>query len=73
MSDIAIEVKEIGKQYHIGGSPQSYDRLGEQIYDALTAPFRRAANLLTGKSKSAAELTDQIWALNSVSFEIKHG
>lgn len=73
MSDIAIQVKEVGKQYHIGGPQQNYDRLGEQLFDAFAAPFRRTAKLLTGKAKSAAEFTDNIWALDSVSFDIKHG
>ncbi|NUM46874.1 MAG: ATP-binding cassette domain-containing protein [Anaerolineales bacterium] len=73
MSDIAVKVDDVGKQYHIGGPQKSYDRLGEQVFDAVSAPFRRATKLLTGQAKSAAEFSEQFWALQSVSFEIKHG
>lgn len=73
MSNIAIQVEGIGKKFHIGGQQKNYDRLGEQLVEALTSPFRRAGKLLTGKAKSAAELTETIWALDSVSFEVKHG
>lgn len=73
MSDIAIQVEGIGKKFHIGSQQKNYDRLGEQLVEAMTAPLRRAGKLLTGKAKSAAELNETIWALDTVSFTVKHG
>ncbi len=73
MSDIAIQVESLGKQYHLGGMQKTYDRLGDQIVDAVAAPFRRTMKLIRGEAKSAAELGEQFWALESVSFTIKHG
>lgn len=73
MSELAISVTGLGKQYKIGGPRKTYDRLGYQIADMITAPLRRASRLLRGQSLSASELDDTIWALKDVSFEVKHG
>lgn len=73
MSDIAIRVDSISKQYHIGGAQKQYDTLGAQVGDALKSPFRRAGKLLRGQATGAAELDETIWALKDVSLEIKQG
>jgi lipopolysaccharide transport system ATP-binding protein len=73
MSDVAVRVVGLGKQYHIGAAQESYDRLGEQIRDLLASPFRRAWKLLRGRASSAAELDKTFWALKDTSFEIKSG
>jgi len=73
MSDVAIRVDGLGKQYHIGGAQKSYDRFGEQFRDALTSPLRRAWKLVRGQASSAAELDKTIWALRDTSFEVKSG
>jgi len=73
MSDIAIEVVGLSKKYYIGGSQKSYYRLTDQLADMLTAPFRRAGNLLRGRAAGAAELDETIWALKDVSFQVKSG
>ncbi len=73
MSDLAIHVESLGKQFHIGGMQKTYDRLGDQIVDAVSAPFRRAMKIIRGEARSAAELNETIWALESVTFAIKHG
>jgi lipopolysaccharide transport system ATP-binding protein len=72
MSDIAIRVEGLSKQYHIGGQ-QTYDKLSDQLADMFVSPFRRAGKLLRGQATGAAELDETIWALKDVSFEIKHG
>ena len=51
MSDIAIRVKNLGKQYHIGalqknGGGYSYKSLRDTIANAATAPFRAARALM---------------------------
>jgi len=73
MSNIAIQVENIGKQYFIGGPQKTYDRLGEQVVDMFHTPFRRAASLLRGEATGAAELHKRFWALKDVSFTVNHG
>ncbi len=73
MSDIAIRVEGLGKQYRIGGKQEPYRTLRETITDAVAAPFRRANRLLRGQAYGAAGLEETIWALKDVSFEVKRG
>ena len=78
MSDIAIRVENLSKEYRIG-SHQNGDRrfgyksLRDVLTDALAAPWRRASRLLRGEAYAAAEMNETIWALKDVSFEIKRG
>jgi lipopolysaccharide transport system ATP-binding protein len=75
MSDIAIRVENLGKQYRIGG-PQGrykYRTIRESLTEAMQAPFRRAAKLLRGQAYGAAEMDETIWALKDVSFEMRSG
>ena len=65
MSDIAIKVVDLGKQYRIGAITTNYRTLRESISEMVMAPIRR---LRTGSSFS-----NTIWALNDVSFEVKQG
>ena len=46
MSDIAIHVENLGKRYRIG-ERQRYKALRDTLSNALYAPFRAAASLLT--------------------------
>jgi len=73
MSDIAIHVEGLSKKYHIGGGHKQYTRLGDQVTDAVLSPFRRAGNLLRGKTSGASDLDQVFWALKEISFEIKLG
>jgi ABC-type polysaccharide/polyol phosphate transport system ATPase subunit len=72
MSDIAIHVEGLSKQYFIGGPQKRYSRISDQVVDMATAPFRRAARLIGGHG-SAAELNKQFWALKDIEFDINHG
>ena len=72
MTDIAIRVEQIGKQYRIGAYRKNRN-MREAIVDAAKAPFRRAGKLLRGQASGAAELDESIWALQDVSFEVNHG
>lgn len=65
MSDLAICVDNIGKQYHLGAAVLHYQTLRELIGERLTAPLRRR--------EEAAEENNTIWALRQVSFEVKKG
>ncbi len=66
MSDYAIQVVGLGKQYHLGGDASSYRTLRDTISDTLTWPVR----LLRGQLHHRAE---KIWALRDISFKVKPG
>jgi lipopolysaccharide transport system ATP-binding protein len=73
MTELAIEVVGLGKQFHIGALQKGYYRLTDQLTDMFMAPFRRAGKLLQGEATGASELDETIWALQDVSFQIKPG
>lgn len=65
MSDIAIRVENLSKQYRIGGKQASNRTFREALLDSFSTPFR----WLRGERKSV----EIFWALDNVSFEVKHG
>lgn len=67
MSNIAIEVDNLGKKYRIGAKQKQNDTLREVFTSVVTSPFRHLRNLRRPTED------DIIWALKDVSFEIKHG
>jgi len=71
MSDIAIRVENLSKQYRIGGSQARYKTIRESLTEAVQAPFRRLSSVIRGQSSAATNET--IWALKDVSFEVKRG
>ena len=73
MSNIAIRVENLGKEYRIGATQARYRTIRETVMDAARAPFARAGKLLRGEATGAANLDETIWALKDVSFEVKHG
>ena len=73
MSDIAIRVNGLGKQYKIGSKQERYRTLRDSIMNTALTPFRRVKGVLQGEPYSASGLRETIWALKYVSFEIKHG
>ena len=66
MSDIAIKISGLGKQYTIGAREQRYDTLRDRIAAAAARPFRRLAAGGLGASTT-------IWALHGISHEIRRG
>jgi len=73
MSDIAITVESLSKQYYIGLLRKKKETLAEAVADRFVAPLRRAAKLLSGQATGAAELDQVIWALKDVSFKVTCG
>lgn len=73
MSQHAILLEKIGKQYHIGRKRDSHQSRRKVLSDAVVSPFRRAGRLFMGRATSAADLDETFWALKDVSVEIKHG
>jgi lipopolysaccharide transport system ATP-binding protein len=73
MSDIAINVERLSKQYHIGGTQNRYRTFRDSLTDALAAPIRRAGKLLRGDASGVSGMDEMIWALSDVSFNVKWG
>src|SRR6202140_645996 len=72
MSQHAVELEKIGKQYHIGSARTGHRSLQDMVTEALLSPFRRAARML-GRPAGAADLDQTFWAVRDVSLEVKHG
>ena len=79
MSDLAIRVDQVGKQYRIG-EQERYKALRDVITDAAAAPFRAVRSALRNGNNGAtrnSELetlnSNRFWALQDVSFEVKQG
>jgi len=45
MTDIAIRVENLSKQYRIGGPQARYKTIRESLTEAVQAPFRRASQV----------------------------
>lgn len=73
MSDIAIRVNGLGKEFRIGSLMQKTDSFRDVITGTVTAPFRRARALLSGQAYGAAGLNESVWALKDINFDIKQG
>jgi lipopolysaccharide transport system ATP-binding protein len=71
MTDIAIRVENISKQYRIGGRQERYRTLRDTLVKHVSVPFRRFLSVLRGQSTSLSDET--IWALKGLSFEVKQG
>ena len=69
MSERAIRVENLGKQYKRGLRSQFQRNFREAVTDALTAPLRRLRSLREG----SADGSDLFWALRDVSFEVAPG
>jgi lipopolysaccharide transport system ATP-binding protein len=65
MSDLAVRVVNLGKQYRIGMVTAGYRTLREALAEQISAPIRR---LREGNSEA-----NKIWALKEVSFEVRQG
>jgi lipopolysaccharide transport system ATP-binding protein len=85
MSDIAIRVENLSKQYKIGLAPEGFSQAGgrprlyyrtlsETLANAARAPFRRFSSLArASRRKSNNEKPNLIWALRDISFDVKKG
>jgi lipopolysaccharide transport system ATP-binding protein len=71
MTDIAIRVENLSKQYRIGGPQARYKTIRESLTEAVGAPFRRLSSVVRGQPSAVSNET--IWALKDVSFEVKRG
>ncbi len=68
MSEPAIRVQNLGKQYQLGAREAAYVTFREALSGFFTNPVRRFKSL----SGRAAE-DETFWALRDVSFEVQPG
>src|SRR6185437_11498879 len=73
MSAVAMRAEGLGKHFHIGAVQRGYKTFREITVDAFLGPFRRARKLMQGQAAGSADLTETVWALRDVGFEIGHG
>ncbi|MGA9352005.1 MAG: hypothetical protein WBW48_24825 [Anaerolineae bacterium] len=86
MSDIAIRVENLSKQYRIGGRQAAYRTLREALTDAAVAPFRRLrrnpksefgihlgaeGRLLRGETRRGEHLPERRYPFDSPSTELR--
>ncbi len=72
MTDLAIRVENLGKQYRIGLPQERYKTLRDTIADAAGAPVRAIQRLRDSHVPGAAR-PGMIWALRDVSFDVPRG
>lgn len=73
MSDIAIRVEGLGKEYRIG-KQERYRTLRDTLTDSFAAPIRRMRSLFRASaSNGVGPPAETIWALKDVSFEVPRG
>ena len=66
MSDIAIRVEGLGKEYQIGAKAERYKTLRESLASLATLPARMF-------SRSRRRVDEKIWALRDVNFDVRPG
>jgi lipopolysaccharide transport system ATP-binding protein len=72
MSETAIRIEGLGKQYRIGRR-ERYHTLRDTLTDAVSAPIRRLRSMAGPGLRPATDTTDLFWALRDVSFEVLRG
>jgi lipopolysaccharide transport system ATP-binding protein len=78
MTDLAIQVDRVSKQYRIGqGSQPRYRTLRDQVANVFTRPFRSLRSVIRKESLADSNFSrrdiEYIWALRDVSFEVQRG
>jgi lipopolysaccharide transport system ATP-binding protein len=79
MGDVAIKIEGLGKRYKIGLLPRR-DTLRDQLAYLVGKRFSRNGNGYhpaspgsTATSPAPLPVSDTLWALKDISFEVKHG
>ncbi len=73
MTDIAIKIENLSKKYLIGAQSSQYDTFRDLLMNGLTSPFKKMRDIIRGLPTGAAGLTETIWALKDISFDVKKG
>jgi homopolymeric O-antigen transport system ATP-binding protein len=75
MSEIAVRVNGLSKQYRIGGRKKTYGTLRDQMVSTVQSMLglNRHGEAHVNNASPKTEATDTFWALQDVSFEVKQG
>jgi lipopolysaccharide transport system ATP-binding protein len=68
LSDYAIRVEDLSKEYVIGSREQPYHTLREALTRAITGPFHRLRN-----ARRHPNVEETVFALKNISFQIDRG
>jgi lipopolysaccharide transport system ATP-binding protein len=73
MSDIAIRIYDLSKEYRIGAQPQNYHTLRDTIAETAMAPFYRIRSMFGHRHAGALNGDNTIMALKDICFEVTRG
>jgi lipopolysaccharide transport system ATP-binding protein len=75
MSDIAIRVENLSKQYRLGAALTRYPTLRDALVHTLNSPQRWLARRKSDhlRQRGASDPSNIIWALRNLSFEVRQG
>ena len=69
MNNTAIEIRDLGKRYRLGGCQKIHQTLPEMVDQTI----RRATRWLGGSRKPETSCANDFWALRNVSFDVEPG
>jgi len=72
MSDIAVSVRGLGKEYRIG-RVEAYGTFRDTLTNVVMGPVRRLARRRARRGAVARNRPERLWALRDVSFDIRQG
>src|SRR5215471_18813196 len=72
MTDLAVRVDNLGKQYHIGQRAH-YNTVRETFSKLIATPFIKLSGRPRVRKRSNHFRSNTFWALRNVSFELKQG
>jgi lipopolysaccharide transport system ATP-binding protein len=67
----AIEVRNLGKKFRIGGKQMQDSTFAEAIWHTFTAPLKRTRSLMKNQLPSFADV--DFWALREITFDVAEG
>jgi lipopolysaccharide transport system ATP-binding protein len=73
MSELAIRVEKLSKQYRIGQAQDSFKTLRDTLSNALLEPVHRIAGLLRSENTEVRKPSGTVQALKNASFEVRCG